>query len=95
MPDTSGTSSEDLHRAAELLRQAARADTPGDNLRQARRVLDWTQVEMGEALDLSVQPDNYRCPTLSAWERDVRQPQLQGRKKIRHLAETLEDAAGN
>lgn len=83
----------DLQRAAELLRSAARADEPAADLSEARDVLGWSQVDMGEALDLSVQKNQYRCPTLSAWERGARRPEFQGRKKLRKLADELDEAA--
>lgn len=81
-------------RAAQELRKAAEADRPKRHLQKARKLMDWTIAEMGEELGLAVQKtdDGWgQCRTLAAWLGGTRTPGWESRKKMKALADKLEE----
>lgn len=81
--------------APDLLRQAADADEPGDLIRQAREQLGWPQWKFGERLDLHVHEldsGHKQCRTLTSWESGESVPGWKNRKKLRQLADDLQQS---
>jgi len=70
--------------AAETLDDAADAFEPGDALRDARYLLDWTQHEMADRLGT----DQAR---ISEWESGRKRPNDETRQKFRALADELRE----
>lgn len=78
-------------RAAELLDEASTTRHPGDLIAEARHLLGWTQVQLGEHLDAPIQ--NQRCRTVQSWESGQRSPGWGSREAIEQLAEDLREGA--
>jgi len=70
--------------AADTLDDAAAAFEPGDDLRDARVLLDWTQQQMADRLGTDQ-------PRIAEWESGRKRPSDQTRQKFRALAGELRD----
>lgn len=82
-----------IQMAAELLRDAADKEQPGTLLKAAREYLDWTQVQLGEAMGLKIyeQQGSRQCERLAQWETDAQSPNWNGRSAMLDLADALEE----
>lgn len=85
-----------IRQAVRLFRDAADEEEPGTYLKTARQYLDWSQADLGEALDLSIHvPDagQRQCRTLGHWETGSTSPSWESRSKLLDLADELEELA--
>lgn len=76
---------------AEKLRRAYESDDPGPLIRSAREQMGWSRYEMGRHLGIAVQDDARDSRTLEQWETGKRTPGWESRKKLKALADKLDD----
>jgi transcriptional regulator with XRE-family HTH domain len=83
----------DRQRAAELLDEAFWADSPGDLLRKARKILGDSRYDFGRRLGVPANKAHHNCTSLREWETGKHSPTFESRKKFRALADELRDSS--